>query len=348
MSDPLVSICMPVYNGEKYLAQAIESALAQTCREHEVLLVDDGSTDSSRAIAQVYSQKDARVRVIQNERNLGLVANWNRCIELARGEWIKYLFQDDLLLPTCVERLLARGREGSRFVACDRDFIFEGEVTEQVRGWYQESRDAINGWLAATGGADADAYARKALKGLHINLVGEPPVTLIAASAMQEAGPFNTDLVQLCDVEYWHKLGSNFGVAYVNEPLARFRVHAAATTATNRLNKSFVALGIDKLMLAYSAARAPQCAPLRKIALEAHPPLSLEKHFHERAHLVHEWVAAHASEPCGDREVGEVYADFLATHPECRVGGLLHWFWSLRTWAWRRRNRPTEIAKAVL
>jgi hypothetical protein len=164
---------------------------------------------------------------------------------------------------------------------------------------------------------------------------------------MREAGPFNVELVQLCDVEYWHKLGSNFGVAYVNEPLARFRVHAAATTATNRLNKSFVALGIDKLMLAYSAARAPQCARLRRSALGAHPPLDLERHFNERAHLVHEWAAAHASEPCGDLTVSEVYADFLASHPECRVGGLPHLLWSLRTRAWRWRNRRTDIAKAL-
>lgn len=79
--QPEVSICLPVYNGAKYLRQAIESVLAQTYGDFELLVSDDGSSDDSVAIAQEYAAKDERVIAWTNERNLGLFENYNLCIE---------------------------------------------------------------------------------------------------------------------------------------------------------------------------------------------------------------------------------------------------------------------------
>jgi glycosyltransferase involved in cell wall biosynthesis len=97
-SKPLVSVVLPVYNGEKYLADAINSILAQTFSDFELILIDDGSTDGSPKILQAYEQRDPRVRVVVRE-NRGLVTTLNDAIDIARGKWIARMDQDDVALP---------------------------------------------------------------------------------------------------------------------------------------------------------------------------------------------------------------------------------------------------------
>src|SRR4029453_18243392 len=122
---PLVSICIPTYNGAAYLGPSLDSALSQTTSGLEVLSVDDCSSDDSLDIAQRYARMDSRIRVSSNTANLGLVGNWNRCAQLAQGEWVKFLFQDDLIVPDCLARLLAAAAEfGVPFAAWARDFRF--------------------------------------------------------------------------------------------------------------------------------------------------------------------------------------------------------------------------------
>jgi len=97
-SKPLVSVVLPVYNGEEYLADAINSILAQTFSDFELILIDDGSTDGSPKILHAYEQRDPRVRVIVRE-NRGLVTTLNDAIDIARGKWIARMDQDDIALP---------------------------------------------------------------------------------------------------------------------------------------------------------------------------------------------------------------------------------------------------------
>lgn len=104
---PLVSILIPAYNGERYLAAALDSALAQTHPALEILVGDDGSTDGTAAVADGYAARDPRVRVLRTERNLGAAANQVRLHEAAAGLFLKPLLQDDLLEPEAVQRLLA-------------------------------------------------------------------------------------------------------------------------------------------------------------------------------------------------------------------------------------------------
>jgi glycosyltransferase involved in cell wall biosynthesis len=95
-----------VHNGEKYLAQAIESVLCQTHRELELVVIDDGSTDGSLAIMERYARADRRVRVVTQE-NRGVTATGNRGLEEARGDWVARLDADDLFFPEKIERQLA-------------------------------------------------------------------------------------------------------------------------------------------------------------------------------------------------------------------------------------------------
>lgn len=102
MANPAVTVLMPVYNGEKYLREAIESILAQTFTDFEFLIINDGSTDGTREIARSY--RDPRIRLVDNPMNMGLVKSLNRGLELASGELIARQDSDDVSYPTRLER----------------------------------------------------------------------------------------------------------------------------------------------------------------------------------------------------------------------------------------------------
>lgn len=102
---PLISVVLPVYNGEKYLAEAIDSILAQTFEDFELIMIDDGSSDGSQQILSEYERRDARVRVIVRE-NRGLATTLNDSIDIARGAWVARMDQDDIALPHRFERQL--------------------------------------------------------------------------------------------------------------------------------------------------------------------------------------------------------------------------------------------------
>lgn len=102
---PVISVAMPVYNGEKYLAAAIDSILAQTYTDFELIIIDDGSTDNSLQVLKEYQRHDARIRLIARQ-NKNLVTTLNDIISLARGKWIARMDQDDIALPLRFERQL--------------------------------------------------------------------------------------------------------------------------------------------------------------------------------------------------------------------------------------------------
>ncbi len=94
-----ISVLLPVYNGEKYLAEAIESVLKQTHSDFEFLIINDGSTDNTAQIISKHAEKDSRIRLIENEKNLGLVETLNKGLELAKGNYIARMDADDICHP---------------------------------------------------------------------------------------------------------------------------------------------------------------------------------------------------------------------------------------------------------
>jgi glycosyltransferase involved in cell wall biosynthesis len=104
---PRVSVAVPVFNGEKYVAEAVESILTQTYRDLEVILCDNGSTDRTEEICREYAGRDSRVRYCRNEVNRGIHRNFSRGAELARGEYFMWLAHDDKLAPEFLERCVA-------------------------------------------------------------------------------------------------------------------------------------------------------------------------------------------------------------------------------------------------
>lgn len=103
MTSPTVSIGLPVYNGERYLAEAIQSVLSQTFTDLELVIADNASTDSTEDICRQFQAQDPRVVYVRNERNLGAAYNYNLTLERARGRYFKWLAHDDVCRPEFIQ-----------------------------------------------------------------------------------------------------------------------------------------------------------------------------------------------------------------------------------------------------
>lgn len=111
-AKPLVSLGLPVYNGENYLKLAVQSVLCQTFTDFELIISDNASTDKTESICREFDAAHSRVRYIRHDHNLGAASNFNHTVKLARGEYFKWVAHDDLIAPeylqTCVDALTAR------------------------------------------------------------------------------------------------------------------------------------------------------------------------------------------------------------------------------------------------
>lgn len=110
---PLVSVVTPVYNGDKYLAECIESVLEQTYSNWEYIILNNCSTDNTLQVAEHYAQKDNRIKVYTNDDFLKQIPNWNKSLELIASDskYCKMVHADDWLYPECIEKLVARAEE---------------------------------------------------------------------------------------------------------------------------------------------------------------------------------------------------------------------------------------------
>ena len=223
MSEPgagLVSVLIPTFNGERYLADTLRSAVAQTYGQLEIVVCDDGSTRPWRSCTP--SRPKTRVHLHLNEARLGVVGNFERCLALASGSYVKYLMQDDLLEPHAVERLLDALLEADDIVLATsrRTRIDErGEPLPdgaELRSPF--ARDTVVG-----GRALGDITLEE-----NLNLIGEPSSVLFRRSALGETPPFRlggAPYRYLADMALWVTLLSRGRAAYLVDPLSRFRHH---------------------------------------------------------------------------------------------------------------------------
>ncbi|MBI3344759.1 MAG: glycosyltransferase family 2 protein [Gammaproteobacteria bacterium] len=291
---PIVSICIPTYNGARYLESCLDSVLSQTYKDIEILLVDDGSTDATFEILERYAASDQRIRLARNEQNRGLVDNWNHCIELAHGEWIKFVFQDDLIAPGCLERLVAASAQDVFFVACKRNYLFDEDTTKDVRQFYFDNQRLIDNIFSESGRISAQDYCQLALARIGMNFVGEPTSVMLRKSVFDQYGLFNPHLIMSCDLEYWTRVAIHTGLVYVAEKLATFRVHKGATSETNRAHRQYRMEVLDALIILHDIVYASNYAPLREAANSRQPPINLLQKLAEEARGA-KWLAVAAA-----------------------------------------------------
>lgn len=262
-----VTICIPTYNGAAYIAKALESAIYQTYPDFEVVVVDDQSTDNTIEILNKYESSDSRIRIFQNSHNLGLVANWNRCIELAKGEWIKFLFQDDLLTPDCLEKFISHqskspGKEKVLF--CKRKYFYKN--IQDLSDYDLRRTKRIFIW---------DKFPNKILINRPdiinliinhpaCNILGEPPSFFIHKSVFDQYGLFDPSFQHICDLEYWLRVGINMPILLIPETLVHFRLHTDSTSNFNCSKKYLQMRYLDKIRLFRKFINDVNYYPLRE------------------------------------------------------------------------------------
>ncbi|MDI3312705.1 MAG: glycosyltransferase family 2 protein, partial [Thermoanaerobacterium sp.] len=120
---PKVTVAIPTYNRAHYLKEAIESVLNQTYTDYELLVVDNASTDNTEEVVKSFNDK--RIKYIKNETNIGMVNNWNKCIDLAQGEYLIIFHDDDIMKPELLEKEveILDNNEDVILVGCNKEYI---------------------------------------------------------------------------------------------------------------------------------------------------------------------------------------------------------------------------------
>ncbi|MEG4090265.1 glycosyltransferase [Microcoleus sp. Pol12B4] len=235
--QPKVSICIPTYNGEAFIGEAIKSALAQTYPNIELIISDDGSTDRTIAIAQSFQlQTSVDFRIILH-CNYGLSQNWNFCISQAKGQYIKFLFQDDLLAPECIEKMVAVAQQNPEIgmVFSPRGItIAENESNPILRKASQSIKDLHKSWSNLKSiQPGKELLADTNCLSNPINKIGEPSTVLIAARVFEEIGLFDSGLSQYVDLDMWWRIMGNYHIGFVDEKLSSLRIHPEQQTWKN-------------------------------------------------------------------------------------------------------------------
>lgn len=291
MPPPRVSVCVPTYNGASHLKECIRSIQAQTFSDFEVLVCDDQSSDGTLDLARSLAGDDLRFRFVPNPRRFGLVGNWNNCIKQARGEWIKFVFQDDLLKPQCLEKMHRTAiSNNALFVCCRRDFIFEGEPTPETCRFYLNHAVQLEEFYAQGSYVSPTVFAKAVAEFSGTNFVGEPTVTLIHRTLFDNYGVFNPSLIMSCDLECWCRFGTHVGVTLVPDILASFRVHNNSTSADNFARRKFRLSILDPLIILYEFVANPIYSALREISRAEYGSEYLSEKCKKHIKLAGEWL----------------------------------------------------------
>ena len=216
---PAVSVCIPTYRGAAHIAETIESVLAQTYADFELVIVDDASPDETAQVVARYG--DARLRYVRSARNAGVEENWNRCLRFARGRYFKLLPHDDLIAPDCLARqvavLDADRHERLALVFCARRIIDSRSRALMTRRYPRSSGGVIA----------ARAAVRNCIRS-GANLLGEPGGLLFRTALARRVGDFDASLRLVTDLDYWVRLLMHGDAYYLPERLASFRVSRGA------------------------------------------------------------------------------------------------------------------------
>lgn len=208
MSAPAVTVLMPVFNGARYLREAVRSVLAQTFTDFELLAIDDGSTDESLAILS--EMPDSRIRIERNARNMGLVATLNRGLAEARGEWIARQDADDLSAPgrLASQMEFMRGNPAVPLIGSD--------------AWLIDGNGRPTGRWRTGGHADLVAW----------DLCFRAPFAhgsaLFRRSVVADRMGGYHDMKACEDLDLWSRIAREFSVATLRQPLMKYRLHEAS------------------------------------------------------------------------------------------------------------------------
>ncbi len=230
-ASPLVSVCIPTFNAEKYIKKTIDSIVNQSYQNIQIIILDDCSTDST--IKLVESFEDPRIEVFQNEFNLGPQKTWSKLLELANGSFFKIVCHDDILYSDCIAaqvEVLNRN-DGVILAASNRDLIDKwGKVIYAPKRFRKSARVSGERLLLSS--------LRKGT-----NIVGEPHAVMMRMSVVREANLKFEGNFYLIDLEFYSKLLLLGDAFILSRTLSAFRVYRE--TASYKLSMSQAASFMD-------------------------------------------------------------------------------------------------------
>ena len=216
MSTPKASAVMSVYNGERYLREAVESILSQTFTDFEFIIIDDGSTDSTWEILTAYAAQDPRIVLIRNEENIGLTRSLNKGLEVARGEYIARQDADDVSYPArlhaqtqVLDQFPTIGLVGSAFELIDETGRKLGVVRPPMDNvWLQEALQTANCFCHGS--------------------------VMIRRQCLQEAGGYREVFAMAQDYDLWLRIAERFDLGALPQICYRYRLSENSITMAKR------------------------------------------------------------------------------------------------------------------
>ena len=208
---PKVTVLMPVYNGDRFLREAIESILNQTFEEFEFLIINDGSIDNTREI--ILSYDDPRIRLVDNNCNLGLIRSLNKGLELAEGQFIARQDADDISEPERLAQQVA--------------FLETHPEVALVGTWYKEIDS--QGKLIGECKLPCDCTQIR-WELLFYCTFAHPSVMLQKSTIIKQIGFYSKAALHTEDYELWCRIARCFPVANLDKHLVRYRIHANSVT----------------------------------------------------------------------------------------------------------------------
>ncbi len=227
--QPKVTIAIPTYNRAVFLTKALDSALAQTYKNIEVIVSDNASTDDTLQLLGKHN--DDRLIIIQQETNLGMVGNWNACLKKASGEFFILLSDDDFLDPTAIEKMAIGFQcQNSGLDACKIGMVYCG--TRVIR----EGNNVIENRKPDSFVECASSFIPEFLRGKRSVY---PCSTLIRKDDLIKYGGFDEKNFALAaDANIWMRIVINRGIAvYIGDCLSNYRLHIGSVTSRARIDE---------------------------------------------------------------------------------------------------------------
>jgi glycosyltransferase involved in cell wall biosynthesis len=219
--QPLISVCIPCYNGAEFLGHTLESVLVQTFTDFELVVADDKSTDDTVSVIKGFT--DRRIKFTENGCNLGMGLNWNQVLSRSVGKYVKLLCEDDVLHPECLARqaeiLQNPANSGVVLAVCNRKVINAEDKVILSRGIPFRS-----------GLVSGAKLIRKSVR-WGSNLIGEPAVAMFRRKALEPTTSCDVSNPYLSDLSLWAQLLKHGDAFLDDQYLAAFRISPGAASS---------------------------------------------------------------------------------------------------------------------
>lgn len=214
-NNDLISVVLPIYNGEKYMIQSINSIINQTYKNWELIIIDDCSTDRTAIIAKQYASKDSRIKYYKNDKNMKLPKTLNKGFSLAKGDYLTWTSDDNLYISNAFEKMYRKLKDSK-----DIEFIYSScEIID-------ENGNNLDYMYASSQGS-------KEIIGS--NIVGA--CFMYTRKVYESIGDYDENYILVEDYDYWLRIFSKFNTTYIEDILYKYRWHNGALTSTEKKEK---------------------------------------------------------------------------------------------------------------